>query len=148
ISEEIGVGAAILLGRGEESSGGRRKASILADTLEALIGAVYLSDGVAGAVHFVLGLVTDRITEVAAEARLGDPKNRLQELSASLGLGAPVYRLSERGPDHDKRFSAEVALGERRLGGGAGRSKKEAEREAAAEALGVLLRSSVPEVRA
>ncbi|MGH9303120.1 MAG: ribonuclease III [Acidimicrobiales bacterium] len=144
IAEHLGVGSAIGLGRGEEASGGRHKDSILADALEAIIGAVYLSAGHVGASELVLELVGERIDAVAAEARLGDPKNRLQELSSHLGLGQPVYRLNERGPDHAKAFTAEVCVGAERLGSGDGRSKKQAERAAAAEAVAVLLAMPSP----
>ena len=135
IAEALGLGDALLLGRGEESSGGRQKGSILVDCLEAVIGAVYLSSGFAGARAFVESLVAGEIGLVANEARLGDPKNRLQELSAHLGFGVPSYRLAEKGPDHAKHFSAEAIVLGHLLGTGDGRSKKEAERQAAQAAL-------------
>jgi ribonuclease-3 len=141
VATAAGIGEAILLGRGEEASGGRLKGSILVDCLEAVIGAVYLSAGFAAAQDFVESLVGEQIADVATEARLGDPKNRLQELCAHLGLGSPSYLLAERGPDHAKQFRAEVVVAGRRLGDGEGRSKKDAERQAAQEAL-VALRSS------
>lgn len=139
VAESLGVGDALLLGKGEESSGGRHKSSILADCLEALIGAVYLSAGIAGASQFVLELLGPGIAAVASEARLGDPKNRLQELAAQMMLGVPLYVVRERGPDHAKQFTAQAVLGGEHLGTGEGRSKKDAERRAAEEALGVLL---------
>jgi ribonuclease-3 len=135
IATALGLGEAILLGRGEEVSGGREKGSILVDCLEAVIGAVYLSAGFAGAQHFVTSLVSDQIAVVATEARLGDPKNQLQELCAQLGCGVPLYELSQRGPDHAREFRAEAIVADRRLGVGEGRSKKEAERQAAQDAL-------------
>lgn len=139
VAEALGIGEALLLGKGEESSGGRRKASILADCLEAVIGAVYLSAGLEGARGLVLELLGPRIVAVASEARLGDPKNRLQELAAQMTLGLPVYLVEERGPDHAKQFTAQAIVGGEHLGTGDGRSKKDAERRAAEEALGVLL---------
>lgn len=139
VASGLGIGEALLLGKGEESSGGREKSSLLADCLEAVIGAVYLSAGLAGAQRFVLELLGERIADIASEARLGDPKNRLQELAAQLSLGLPVYAVQERGPDHAKQFAAEVRVGGERLGAGQGSSKKDAERRAAVEALGVLM---------
>jgi ribonuclease-3 len=139
VADSLGIGGALLLGKGEESSGGRHKSSILADCLEAVIGAVYLSAGVEGARRFVLELLMPRIAEVASEARLGDPKNRLQELAAQMMLGLPVYLVQERGPDHAKHFTARALVGGEHLGTGDGRSKKDAERRAAEEALALLL---------
>lgn len=139
VAESLGIGDALLLGKGEESSGGRHKSSILADCLEAVIGAVYLSAGITGARRFVLDLLLPRIAEVASEARLGDPKNRLQELAAQMVLGMPTYLMQERGPDHAKQFTARALVAGEHLGTGDGRSKKDAERRAADEALGVLL---------
>ena len=139
VAGSLGIGDALLLGKGEEVSGGRQKASILADGLEAVIGAVYLSAGLDGASRFILGLLGPLITAVASQARLGDPKNRLQELAAQIGLGLPVYVVAENGPEHAKQFTAAVSLGGEQLGTGGGRSKKAAERSAAAEALRTLL---------
>ncbi|MGD0439716.1 MAG: ribonuclease III [Acidimicrobiales bacterium] len=137
IAAELGVGEAVLLGKGEETSGGRAKDSILADCLEAIIAAVYLSSGLEAARRFVTGLLEDPI-ETIAEGRLGDPKNWLQELTAQLGLDFPSYNLSDRGPDHAKVFSAEVTVGGDVLGRGTGTSKKIAERMAAVAALEVI----------
>ncbi len=138
LADRLGVGEELLLGRGEEASGGRTKASILADALEALIGAVYLSGGYEAASRFVLDLLEGHIAATADEARLGDPKNQLQEMAARLGREAPSYEMSERGPDHAKVFTAEAVVGGERLGSGVGRSKKEAERQAAVAALARL----------
>jgi len=135
IAASLGLGEAILLGRGEEVSGGRSKSSILVDALEAVIGAVYLSAGFPGAQLLVESLLGPTIAAVANEARLGDPKNRLQELCARFGWEAPTYLVSERGPDHAKQFEATAVVSGRELGIGAGRSKKVAEREAARGAL-------------
>jgi ribonuclease-3 len=139
VARALGLGGALLLGKGEESSGGRDKSSILADCLEAVIGAVYLSAGVEGARTFVLELLGPRIAAVASEARLGDPKNRLQELAAQLSLGLPLYIVQERGPDHAKHFTAQAVVGGEHLGTGEGTSKKDAERRAAEEAFVALL---------
>ena len=135
VAASLGLGDSVLLGRGEESSGGRHKASILVDCLEAVIGAVYLSAGFAGAQTFVNSLVAEEIGGIVNEARLGDPKNRLQELCAHLDRGQPSYLIAETGPDHAKRFRAEAIVAGHRLGSGEGRSKKDAERQAAMVAL-------------
>jgi ribonuclease-3 len=134
IAREIGLGEALLLGRGEENSGGREKPSLLADCLEAVIGAVYLSGGLDAAERFVLEHLGESMEEEATRSVLGDAKNVLQELAAQLGLDAPTYKLSDHGPEHAKVFTAVVDLGEIR-GRGEGRSKKEAERHAAIAAL-------------
>jgi ribonuclease-3 len=134
VAREIGLGEALLLGRGEENSGGREKASLLADCLEAVIGAVYLSSGLDAAESFVLEHLGESMEEEATRSVLGDPKNVLQELAAQLGLDAPAYRLSDHGPEHAKVFTALVELGTIH-GRGEGRSKKEAERHAAMAAL-------------
>jgi ribonuclease-3 len=139
VAEALGIGPALLLGKGEESSGGREKASILADCVEAVIGAVYLSAGLDGARMLVLDLLGAHVMEVAQFARLGDPKNRLQEIAVQMLLGPPAYTVVERGPDHAKQFTAEAVVGGERLGTGVGRSKKDAERHAAEVALAVLL---------
>ncbi|HKH87181.1 MAG TPA: ribonuclease III [Acidimicrobiales bacterium] len=138
-AEALGIGPALLLGKGEVSSGGRQKASILADCVEAVIGAVYLSAGLGGARTLVLDLLGAHVIEIAQSARLGDPKNRLQEIAVQMLLGPPVYTVQERGPDHAKQFTAEAVVGGERLGTGVGRSKKDAERHAAEVALAVLL---------
>ncbi len=138
IATALGVGDAVLLGKGEEASGGRTKESILADCLEAIIAAVYLSLGLAPTTGFVVDLLGGPIADIAAEGRLGDPKNQLQELAVRLDLDLPSYKVRDQGPDHAKVFSAEVVLGGDVLGRGTGSSKKHAERIAAAAALVVL----------
>jgi ribonuclease III len=139
VASDLGVGEAVLLGKGEETSGGRSKESILADCLEAIIGAVYLSGGLEAATRFVVDRLAAPIAGLAAEGRLGDPKNQLQELAAQLGLSLPLYKVRDRGPDHAKVFSAEVSVGGKVLGHGTGPSKKHAERVAAAAALDLLV---------
>ncbi len=138
IADDLGVGEAVLLGRGEEISGGRAKDSILADCLEAVIAAIYLTFGLDAATAFVVPLLAGPIAALAAEGRLGDPKNRLQELAARLDMTLPSYHLNDTGPDHSKVFFAEVTLGGEVLGRGSGTSKKLAERLAAMAALEVL----------
>jgi ribonuclease-3 len=138
-----GLGAHLLLGRGEELTGGRDKASILADGLEAMIGAVYLAHGIdvaRGLVHRLF----DPLLEAAPLKGAGlDWKTSLQELTAAQGLGVPEYRVDDEGPDHRKQFTATVYVGGRGLGSGGGRTKKEAEQKAA-EAAYTTLKSEIP----
>ena len=134
VAVRIGLGRAIKLGRGEEASGGRRKPSILADTLEAVIAALYLDGGVDVAGPFILREWADTIEQRAANPGKRDYKTRLQEVLALEGE-APTYLLIESGPDHDKTFHATVLVEDRKLGEGVGRSKKEAEQAAAGQAL-------------
>ena len=131
VARTIGLGEHIKLGRGEETTGGREKASILSDTVEAVIGAVYLSDGFETAGEVVHRLF-DPLMETAA--RLGAGlywKTSLQELSAGHSLGVPEYVIEDEGPDHEKTFTAQVQVGDELYGHGTGRSKKEAEQQAA-----------------
>jgi ribonuclease III len=138
IAEDLGVGPELLLGRGEEASGGRTKVSILADTLEAVIGAVYLDGGWAAARPLVLGLLGDRIERAAAEPDDFDHKSRLQELAVRRGEGTPRYVVNGSGPDHDRHFVARVLIGGAERGVGEGTSKKDAEQAAAGAALSEL----------
>jgi ribonuclease-3 len=138
IARRLEIGAHVRLGRGEEISGGRDKSSILADTLEALIGAVYLAKGLEVAFAFVHRLVDPLLESSAALGAGLDWKTSLQELTALRALGVPEYAVSEEGPDHAKTFHAEVILQGRTWGSGTGRSKKEAEQEAAAAAFTAL----------
>ncbi|GAA2159705.1 ribonuclease III [Pedococcus bigeumensis] len=131
VARTLGLGDHVLLGRGEESTGGRDKASILADTMEAVIGTVYLSCGMPAAARLVHHLLDPLM---AASATLGaglDWKTSLQELSAATAKGVPEYRVDEEGPDHEKTFHARAVVGDEVLGSGTGRSKKEAEQRAA-----------------
>ncbi|MCP2170321.1 ribonuclease III [Goodfellowiella coeruleoviolacea] len=126
-----GLGAYLLLGRGEELTGGRDKASILADGLEAVIGAVYLQHGVETARELVLRLFEKLLAEAPQRGAGLDWKTSLQELTASAGLGVPEYRVDDQGPDHRKEFTATVLVGGQPYGLGDGRTKKEAEQKAA-----------------
>ncbi|MHB1009976.1 MAG: ribonuclease III [Propionibacteriaceae bacterium] len=138
VARTLDLGAELLLGRGEATTGGRDKASILADTLEAVIGAVFLEHGIVQAARFV-HLLFDPVVEEAATLGAGlDWKTSLQERCAVLGLGVPTYQVSESGPDHDKRFEAYAVVGEARYGPGNGLNKKQAEQEAAASAFTAL----------
>jgi len=133
-----GLGPYLRLGRGEEVTGGRDKASILGDTLEALLGAVYLQYGLATAAAVVHRLFDPLLADAAQRGAGLDWKTSLQELTAMLGLGVPEYAVSEEGPDHAKSFTAIARVSGESLGSGAGRSKKEAEQKAAEAAWTVL----------
>lgn len=135
IAAELGIGEHLYLGRGEEQSGGRNKPSLLADALEALIGAAYLSSGIGKAAELALELVAEVIVETASLPELGDAKNRLQELAARFGLPPPVYRTFESGPEHARQFAATVLVGSFQ-GAGEGKTKRDAERAAATDAIG------------
>jgi ribonuclease-3 len=131
VAAELELGEAVLLGKGEAQSGGREKPSILADALEAVIGATYLDGGWDAASALVLGLLGSRIAEAAIGPGGQDYKTRLQELSARRFDALPSYDVQDEGPDHAKRFVATVVVGGRRRGRGEGRSKKQAEQAAA-----------------
>lgn len=134
----IGLGRHLKLGKGEELTGGREKSSILADTVEALIGAAYLDLGGEVATDLVLRLVAPLMAEPGRFGAGMDPKTSLQELSARLGLGLPVYEVTDDGPDHSKVFTATVVLADEPIATGQGSSKKQAEIGAALEAFGTL----------
>lgn len=131
VGAELGLGAQMLLGKGEDATGGRAKPSILSDALEAVIGAVYLDGGWEEAEELVLRLLEDRITEDSSGPGGGDYKTRLQELVARRFEQLPSYKVSGDGPDHAKSFVAEVFVGGTVRGQGEGRSKKQAEQAAA-----------------
>ena len=131
VGRELGVGLDLRLGKGEDASGGREKASILADAVEAVLGAMYLDGGVEPVRRLVLEQLSERIDQAAERPGDKDYKTRLQEVAAHDGFTPPVYALTESGPDHHKRFHATVAVGGKRLGAGTGTSKKEAEQKAA-----------------
>ncbi len=131
VARTLGLGDHLLLGRGEESTGGRDKASILADTMEAVIGTVYLSAGMPAAAALVHHLLDPLMAQSATMGAGLDWKTSLQELAAASSAGVPEYRVDEEGPDHQKTFHAQAVVGEQVLGSGSGRSKKEAEQRAA-----------------
>lgn len=142
LAETLGVGEAVLLDAGEQETGGRRKASILANTLEALLGAVYLDGGLAAAERVIM---THWLPLIAArwDAPGGDDhKTRLQEALARSGL-VPSYACQGEGPDHAREFFATVSAGGRTLGSGSGPSKKAAEQAAAGRALEMLAAEEV-----
>ena len=134
IARGIGLGEHLRLGRGEEMTGGRDKSSILADTVEAIIGAAYLSLGGEAATALVLRLIVPLMDNPERFGAAMDPKTSLQELAARLGRGLPSYQVTDSGPDHSKRFHATVLLGKVEIATGDGSSKKQAEMAAALEA--------------
>jgi ribonuclease-3 len=134
IARGIGIGEFVLLGKGEEAAGGHDKSSILADALEALMGAVYLDGGPMAAFGLVQRLMTTCIEEAIPHLETFDAKTRLQELCARLGLGVPLYETDGIGPDHERVFTATAIVGNHRYGSGEGRTKKAAEQVAALEA--------------
>jgi len=134
VAADLAIGSALRLGKGEGASGGSEKPSILADAMEALIGATYLDGGWEAAQDLVLRLLGDRIIEATAGPGGQDHKTRLQELASSRFGRLPSYSVVDEGPDHAKRFVATVVLDGRRWEGGEGRSKKQAEQAAAREA--------------
>lgn len=131
VGSELGIGLDLRLGKGEDASGGREKGSILADAVEAVIGAMYLDGGIEPARHLVLRTLDNRIDDAARRPGFTDFKTRLQETAARDGHGPPTYRITESGPDHHKRFHATVLIGGEARGAGDGTSKKEAEQRAA-----------------
>lgn len=140
LAEKIDLGRYVLLGRGEEKTGGRRKHAILADSFEAVMAAIYLDGGIEASREFIVSQFGPLLTlagDQAAEAAFTeDWKSALQEWLQAAGLGLPRYRLaSVEGPDHRKRFDVEVLVGGQPAGRAAGRSKKEAEQQAAKAAL-------------
>jgi ribonuclease-3 len=126
-----GIGPYLLLGKGEEATGGRDKPSILADTLEALLGAIYIQHGLPIASEVIHRIFDPMMSEAAGRGAALDWKTSLQELTAGVALGVPEYRIEEAGPDHAKTFTAWVVVAGERFGGSEGRSKKEAEQRAA-----------------
>ncbi len=134
VARSLGLGDVVLLGKGEELSGGRDKSSILADALEAVFGAVNLDRGLDVATELIERLFRPRMEAYVRGEGDRDYKTILQELASQALRSMPEYRLEERGPDHEKEFTATVHLGGEPMGTGVGRSKKEAEQRAAAEA--------------
>jgi ribonuclease-3 len=133
---ELKLGEHLMMGRGEEASGGRERASTLGDSFEALVGGIYLDGGLGAARIFILRMAAGDLEAVAAEPEEINPKGKLQELLQALAPSAPVYELlEESGPEHLKHFRCRVCWEGMNLGEGEGHSKKEAEVSAASEAL-------------
>jgi ribonuclease III len=138
VARSLHLGEHIRLGRGEEASGGRDKDSLLANTFEAVVGAVYLDRGIDAVADALIPLFEKKIAEEVEAGQRYDAKTALQEVAVRDTGELPSYRISSSGPDHDKRFSAHVYLDGDLCGVGTGRSKKEAEQNAAREALDSL----------
>jgi ribonuclease-3 len=137
LAAALGVGDNLRLGKGEENTGGRTKANLLADAFEAILGAIYVSAGIDAATEFVRRNVFPLLTDPKQLLDASEPKTKLQELAAKLGLDAPEYLHTHSGPDHDRTFKATLRIGSREFNGVA-RSKREAETEAAIAALDAL----------
>lgn len=131
IARSLELGAALLIGKGEELTGGRDKNSILADAFEALVGAIYLDLGFEVCRKVILELMKDVIEEAISRGSGLDGKTALQELVAASGWQPPEYRVTESGPDHDKSFEAVALVNGNAFKPGSGKSKREAEQEAA-----------------
>ena len=140
MADQLGLGQHMILGRGEEKTGGRRKQALLADTCEALIAAIYLDGGLDPAQQFLTRELSSHIEDARKPEYFGrDHKSRLQERLQALGRPLPIYRVSgEIGPDHRKMFHIEVVVGDTVIAQGVGRSKKDAEQEAAKLAVDAL----------
>jgi ribonuclease III len=134
VARSLDLGRIVLLGKGEEQSGGRDKSSILADALEAVFGAVYLDQAPGVATELIERLFRPRMEAYVGGGGPRDYKTILQEVASQALHSMPDYRIQERGPDHQKEFTATVFLSGESLGVGTGRSKKEAEQQAAQEA--------------
>ncbi|WP_395307218.1 ribonuclease III [Mycobacterium sp. AMU20-3851] len=141
VGRKLGLGEHLLLGKGEESSGGADKSSILADGVESLLGAIYLDKGNVVAREAILRLFSELLDTAPTLGAGLDWKSSLQELSVAKGLGPPAYTVTAQGPDHDKEFTAVVTVAEREYGRGLGRTKKEAELKAAAAAWSAISES-------
>ncbi|MFC9662135.1 ribonuclease III [Nocardia sp. NPDC127606] len=137
-----GLGQYLLLGKGEELTGGRDKPSILADGMESLLGAVHLEHGIETARGVVLRLFADLLERGPRMGAGLDWKTSLQELTAERGLGVPAYEITSTGPDHNKEFTATTVIAGHPYGSGIGRSKKEAEQKAAGTAYKALTAES------
>ncbi len=135
-ARSLRLGEALLLGRGEENNGGRRRTGLLCDAFEALIGALYLDQGIESVRRFILPFLEENIDEVLYQIERQDPKSYLQNWSQKQGHGTPDYVIiAATGPDHDKVFTAEVRIGGKVYGRGQGSSKHQAEEAAATQAL-------------
>ena len=136
VAEELGIGQALQMSKGEEKSGGRERAQLLANACEAVIGAIYLDQGYDTTKRFVHRVLIPRLPEIIKEGSDRDPKSSLQEKAQEQRNETPKYSVtSETGPDHDKRFTVEVRLGDTVVGTGYGTSKQTAQQDAARAAL-------------
>ncbi len=140
-ARRIRLGEALYMGHGEVASGGRDRDTILCAAFEALVGAIYLDQGLEAVKEFVVPMVESALPEAVEMAALKDPKTRLQEITQARGMGTPSYeQVEEKGPEHRRTFVMAVYVGGEKLGEGEGRSKQAASREAAMAALARLER--------
>lgn len=144
VARSLGLGTHIRLGRGEQASGGENKPSLLADTFEAVVGAVYLEQGIDAVRAALDPIFEERIHRATASTERYDAKNALQEEVVRSTGSPPKYSVESSGPDHNKRFIAEVSVSDRPVGAGTGRSKKEAEHNAARAALSYIQEEGWP----
>jgi ribonuclease-3 len=136
MAEELGLGEQIFMSKGEEATGGRQNPSLLADTMEALIGAMYLDQGFDVVTAFLTKHLFPKLTKIQEQKLYKDPKSELQELVQAKGFEAPMYEVvQETGPDHDKVFTVQVKIGDKLYGTGTGKSKQLAQQAAAAETI-------------
>lgn len=134
LARRVNLGQYLLLGNGEELTGGREKSSLLADAMEAVFGALFLASGEETSAEFILGLMEPMLADETRFGEALDPKTSLQELAARIGFEQPRYEIEASGPDHNRRFTARVTFADRVYGTGSGTSKKRAELAAALEA--------------
>ena len=138
IARDLKLGEHLRIGKGEEATNGRDKNSILADSLEALVGAIYIQHGYANTAQIVLEWIKPALTLASGMGASLDSKTALQELTSDLNLSIPEYEITESGPDHDKSFIATVNIGNEKFPSGDGKSKREAEQAAAKLAYDLL----------
>lgn len=136
VAQTLNLGEKLYLSKGEEASGGRTNVSLLADTMEAVIGALYLDSGFETVAHFLEGILFTKVDKMLKQKLYQDAKSHLQEVVQAHGHGAPIYEvISERGPDHNKEFTINVLIDGKVYGIGKGSSKQRAQRDAAEKAL-------------
>ncbi|MBD3250186.1 MAG: ribonuclease III [Candidatus Pacebacteria bacterium] len=136
VAQELNLGEKLYMSKGEEATGGRTNPSLLADTMEAVIGALYLDQGLSATQEFISDLIFPKIDQIQEQKLYKDPKSWLQELVQAEGYSTPRYRLVKAvGPDHQKIFTIEVMIDDQVWGTGQGSNKQAAQQEAAAEAI-------------
>lgn len=136
VAQDLKLGDLLMLSKGEEEGGGRESKTILANTYEAVVGGLFLDQGIAASQNFITETILSRIDEFIGNQGMKDAKSQLQEFMQEKFKTSPEYKiLEENGPDHDKEYTSGVFLNERLLASGQGKSKQEAEKSAAAAAL-------------
>ncbi len=139
ISKKHGIDTFILMSKGEESTGGRNNPSILEDVIESIIGALYCDGGIEAANHFFVKFILPNAEEIITNDNLKDAKSSLQEHVQSKGLTSPIYKtVKESGPDHSKTFEVAVIIDNQEITSGSGKSKQEAEQNAAKKAIELI----------